>query len=583
MAGWLAAPSGATIIEPATSGAAQATLSEILAKLPLRFEENVGQVKAPGVRYFARGEGYRLFLDAEGAIFTLQGGTSAVETVRVRLAGADAHPMLAGIDPLPTRINYFRGKDPLAWHAGVPSFAGVRYREVYPGTDLMFSGNDRRVEQSYFLAAGARPERIRMIYEGATSAEIASTGELILRTPGGGLTANRPVAFQTVGGDRRTIDCEYRLVAREAGATEVGFSLGAYDHDLPLVIDPMFTNHQTPLNGSGQDIGHAIGVDADGNIYVAGSTASTDFIGTILPGGVQSANAGSFDGFVAKVDPSGTTLLYSTYLGGSDVDEIEGIAVDASGNAYLTGYTFSSDFPGVTGSSIQSANAGGRDAWVAKLSPTGSAFGYSTYLGGTGADFGNGIAIDGSGNAYVTGSTSSTDFPGVSGGSVQPSNAGGDADAFVTKIDATGGAIAYSTYLGGAADDQAYQIALDGSGNLLIAGGTCSSDFPTTGGSVQPTPAGIDCDSFLYDAFVSKLNPLATTLVYSTFLGGEGAVDARLELHAGRSGRLGLHARARQSGPGGRRVGHFHGQGEGEGRRPGRIHPEPRLRSPGSP
>lgn len=526
-----AAP-GAPVNDPGALRAAESKLAELAAKLPLRFEPNVGQVKDAEVRYFARGRGYRLSLRSGEAVFSLGDASpsqarAGEKTVRLRLAGAAERPVLVGVDPLPTKSNYFRGSDRRTWRTGVASFGGVRYEKVYPGTDLVFSGNDRRVEQSFFLAAGAEPRRIRLVYEGAAAAEVGGAGELILRTPGGELTADRPVAYQVAGGERRPVECRYELLAAGKGAPVVGFALGAYDRGLPLVIDPVFSNGTTPLNGAGNDIGHAIAVDGDGNVYVAGSTSSTDFIGTVAPGGVQPASAGEFDGFVAKIDPTGTTLLYSTYLGGGGTDEVEGIAVDAAGNAYVTGYTLSSDFPGVTPASLQSASGGGRDAFVAKLSPTGAALLYSTYLGGSGSDSGNGIAIDSSGNAYVTGSTGSVNFPGVTAASLQPANAGGQADAFVTKIGATGGALLYSTYLGGSADDQATHIAVDAAGDAVIVGGTCSAAFPVTAGALAPASPGVDCGGFLYDAFAAKLNPAGTALVYSTYLGGAGNDIAR--------------------------------------------------------
>ncbi|MFY9824779.1 MAG: SBBP repeat-containing protein [Thermoanaerobaculia bacterium] len=514
---------------------AQARLAELSAKMPLRFEQNVGQnvgqLKEAGALYFAQGKGYRLVLGAEEAVFSLgniaNSAQPAEKTVRLRLAGGAKRPVVKGIDPLPTKSNYFLGSDPRAWHTGVASFAGVRYENVYPGTDLVFSGDDRRVEQSFFLAAGAKPQRIRLVYEGASAAAVGKTGELVLRTPGGELTADRPVAYQQVKGERRTVDCRYELQARAAGSPVVGFALGAYDRKLPLVIDPVFGTNRV-FGGGAQDLGHAIGVDGSGNIYIAGATASTDFIGTIIPGGVQTASGGGgFDGFVAKYDPTGTTLLYSTYLGGSGIDEVEGIAVDSAGNAYLTGYTFSTDFPGVTAGSLQNANAGGRDAFVAKLSPTGATLLYSTYLGGTGSDLAYGIALDASGNAYVTGSTGSSDFPGVTGTSLQPSNAGGGSDAFVTKVNAAGTAIVYSTYLGASGDDQAYRIAVGAAGEAVIAGATCSEFFPVTAGALATTSPGADCGSFVYDAFVAKLNAAGTSLIYSTFVGGEGNDVAR--------------------------------------------------------
>ena len=497
-------------------------LSELAAKLPLRFEKNVGQVREAEVQYFARGSGYQLFLEPQAAVFRLGGAKAGKPAVRLHLVGGAQHPTLVGIDPLPTKSNYFLGNDPRAWHTDVASFAGVRYESVYPGTDLVFSGSERRVEQSFFLAAGAEPRRIRFSYEGASAAAVGQAGELVLSTPGGDLTADRPVAYQVIDGQRRSVVCRYELTARAAAAPEVGFALGSYDRTLPLVIDPIFSN-STFLGGAEYDLGTSLAVDGAGNVYVAGSTTSIDFPGTISPGGVQAGNGGpaginSWDGFVAKIDPTGTTLLYATYLGGSGIDELHGMAVDSAGNAYLTGYTFSTDFPGVTATSAQSSNAGGRDAFVAKLSPTGSALLYATYLGGSGSEFGNSVAIDASGNAYVTGDTGSGDFPAVS--ALQAGSGGGEHDAFVAKINAAGSAIVYSTYLGGSGDDVATHIALTAAGNAVVTGGTCSSNFPVTAGSLAAVAPGVDCDSFTYDAFVTELNPAGTALAYSTYLGG---------------------------------------------------------------
>ena len=503
----------------ATVSAAPASLAEVTAKMPLRFEENAGQVKDAGVRYFARGTGYRLALGAHEAVFDL-GAQPGEAAVRLRLGGAAERPALAGVDPLPTKSNYLHGNDPRAWHTGVASFAGVRYEGVYPGTDMVFSGNDRRVEQSFFLAAGAKPQRIRLVYEGASGVEIGKAGELTVRTAGGELTADAPVAYQEIGGERRTVECRYELLAQGKAAPQVGFVLGAYDRESPLVIDPVFTNGLTRLYGSGVDVGHAIGVDGDGNVYIAGSTDSTDFIGTIGPGGVQASNGGAFDGFVAKVDPSGTTLLYSTYLGGDGIDEIPASRSTRRAMPISPVIRFIL-FPGVTGSSLQGSGAGGREAFVVKLSPSGAALVYSTYLGGSGTDFGDASRSMPRATPTSPARRTSTDFPGVTAGVLQPAHAGGASDAFVTKINAAGSAIVYSTYLGAGDEDAAYSIAVNTSGNASSPARHARRTFPSPRGSWKPASPGSSCDDFLYDAFVAKLDTAGTALVYSTFLGGD--------------------------------------------------------------
>jgi uncharacterized repeat protein (TIGR01451 family) len=505
----------------AAASGAPASLAEVSAKMPLRFEENVGQLREAGVRYFAQGKGYRLLLSAGEAELRLD-GAEAPETVRLRLAGGAGEPALAGVDPLPTKTHYLLGRDPRGWHTGVANFAAVRYQNVYPGTDMVFAGNERRVEQTFYLAAGAEPRRIRMVYEGAAQAEVGKGGELILHTQKGGLTADRPVAYQTVRGQRRPVECRYALLSQGTGAPAVGFVLGKYDRKRPLVIDPVFSN-STFLGGADGENGNAVGIDGSGNIYIAGGTISTNFPAT--SGSAQTSNGGpvgaeAWDGFIAKIDPTGTTLLYATYLGGSGSDEVNGIAVDAAGNAYLTGYTYSTDFPGVTGGSIQSAYAGERDAFLAKLNAAGSALIYSTYLGGAVTDHGKGVAIDASGNAYVTGFTGSDDFP-VTVGAFQTSFAGAVSDAFVTKVDSTGSAVVYSTFLGTSDEDAANGIAVDTAGGAYVAGTTCSTSFPVTAGALETVSPGADCDNGLFDAFVTKLNAAGTALAYSTYLGGE--------------------------------------------------------------
>jgi uncharacterized repeat protein (TIGR01451 family) len=493
----------------------------LAAKMPLRFEQNLGQMREAGVSYFARGSGYRLALTPQEAIFHLGSGQAAGTTLRLRLAGSAEHPILSGIDLLPTRSHYLLGNDPHAWRTGIESFSGVRYEGVYPGTDLVFSGRDHQVEQSFYLAAGADPGRIRLVYLGATTVAVGRTGDLIVGAPGADLKTDRPVAYQLVQGERRPVLCRYEVRSGK-NATEVGFALGAYDRTLPLVIDPIFSN-STFLGGSDDDTGRAIAIDGSGNVYIAGSTASTDLLGTSGPGGVQdNNNGGAYVGFVMKFDPTGTQLLYSTYLGGSNVDEVYGIAVDAAGDAYVTGYTFSADFPRASSTVPYSGNG---DAFVAKLNPAGSVLLYSTYLGGTDDDFGNAIAVDAAGNAYVTGTTGSRDFPGTTARSLQQGNAGGH-DAFLVKLSATG-VLFYSTYLGGGGEDSASAIALDPSGKIVLAGSTCSPGFPVTAGSVAPVHPGMSCLLSRYDAFLTKLNPAGTAFVYSTFLGGTGNDQAQ--------------------------------------------------------
>src|SRR5262249_10869756 len=268
--------------------------------------------------------------------------------------------------------------------------------------------------------------------------------------------------------------------------------------------------YSTYLGGSGDDHAEAIAIDAAGAAYVAGSTNSTNFP-TVTP--VQATNAGGVDAFVAKLSASGSSLVYSTYLGGRDADVATGIPVDTSGNAYVGGETASTNFR--TANPMQATNAGFWDAFVAKLTADGSGLAYSTYLGGNGTDGAGGVAVDASGNAYVTGLTRSSDFPLTY--PMQPAKRG-FANAFVTKLNAGGSAAIYSTYLGGNREDVGNAIAVDSAGNAYVAGFAASINFPAVN-PIQAARAGLP------DAFVTKLDPNGAAMVYSTYLGGSGGSE----------------------------------------------------------
>ena len=297
------------------------------------------------------------------------------------------------------------------------------------------------------------------------------------------------------------------------GKRHVGFRVATYDPSRPLIIDPVLA-YSTYLGGSDTDRGNSIAVDSAGSAYVTGDTASIDFPTTA--GAAQTTSAG-FDAFISKLNATGTALVYSTYLGGSDSDHSFSIAVDGTGSAYVTGETRSPDFP-TTAGAVQTTLVAGVDAFVTRLNATGSVLDYSTYLlsGGSGL----GIAVDGAGAAYVTGATEARYFP-TTPGALQPTHAGGFHDAFVTKLNATGTVRLYSTYLGGGsgAQDIGGDIAVDSAGSAYVTGRTDSTDFPITPGAAQTTLSDRD------DAFVSKLNATGTALVYSTYLGGSDYED----------------------------------------------------------
>ncbi len=510
-----------------TPAANKVQLAEAYGKLPLSFEANQGQTDRR-VDFLTRGSGYTLFLTSAEAVVALRkpvasntprrGNASlrnaeAKETpaapptvVRMKLVGANPSPRVSGLEELPGKSNYFLGNDPDKWRTNVPHYAKVQYKDVYPGVELVYYGNQRQLEYDLVVEPGADPAAIALSFEGVEKLRIDAQGDLLLETHDGEVRQHKPLVYQEMDDGRREIAGAYVL----NGERQVGFEVATYDGSQPLIIDPVLS-YSTYLGGNGNDRSFAIAVDASGNAYVTGQTSFTGFP-TASP--FQADGGGGQDAFVTKLNAAGNSLVYSTYLGGSDSEIGRGIAVDASGSAYVTGSTESTDFPTVN--PFQSALDSTEDAFVTKLNAAGNALVYSTYLGGSGFDGGFAIAVDGSGNAYVTGSFLGPDFP--TANPIQPAP-GGFTDAFVTKFNAAGSALVYSTYLGGDSSEQGTSIALDGSGNAYVTGTTSSADFPTAS-PFQASKGGTTSD---IDVFVTKLNAAGNALVYSTYLGGSSS------------------------------------------------------------
>jgi hypothetical protein len=475
-------------------------------RLPLHFERNQGQIDER-VKFVARGSGYELFLTSTESVLVLHRAEAAASRtstiVRIKLLGANPHPAFEGSGELSGKSHYLIGSDRRRWRTNISQYSRVEYEDVYPGVSLAYYGKQGQLEYDFVVNPGADPRLISLRIEGADEIKVDADGNLHLSLSGGEVLQRAPVAYQEVGGFRKPIPSRFVL----RGDKEVGFEIAPYDTGRPLVLDPVLV-YSTYLGGSDQDSGAGIAVDASGNVYLVGQAFSTDFP---TANALQTENAGPPDAFVAKLDATGSALVYSTYLGGVGSDGGTGIAVDASGAAYVVGSTDSTDFP--TANALQAQLAGASDAFVAKLNAAGSALVYSTYLGGSGSEAGTGIAVDVSGSAAVTGQTNSADFPTAS--AIQPENAG-FLDAFIAKLDAAGSALVYSTYLGGRDDDSGKGIATDESGDAYVTGQTLSSDFPTAN-ALQAQKAGS------YDAFVTKLDAAGSTLVYSTYLGGNAA------------------------------------------------------------
>jgi len=458
-------------------------------------------------------------------------GSRATAALRLKLIAANPVPQVTGVEELPGKSNYFLGKDPRKWRTNVPTYGKVKYAGVYPGVDLVYYGNQGQLEYDFIVAPGANPRAVALSIEGAKRLNVDSQGDLVVDMSGEVVRFHKPAVYQPhdsrseIQNQKLKIDGRYVLQGQN-----IGFEVAAYDTSKPLIIDPVLS-YSTYLGGSGDDISGFLGLDSIatdplGNAYLIGSTTSTDFPTTAGAFQTTFGGTGDFyfsgDAFVAKLNSAGSRLLYSTYIGGSGDEQGESLAVDAAGNAYISGETFSTDFPTVN--PIQAAYAGGGDSFVAKLNSAGNALVYSTYLGGSDWDPFPMIEIDGRGIAYLQGSTFSTDFP-TTPGAFQTALAS-PPDTYVTKVNAAGNALLYSTYLGGTGEELCgAQIAVDRFGNVYVNGETNSTDFPTTPGAIQaalvPGTCGDAPDTFpCHDGFLAKLNQDGTGLVYSTYLGG---------------------------------------------------------------
>jgi len=606
----------AALHAPVASPAASAQLLDTYAKLPLSFEVNRGQA-GPEIQFLSRGRGMSLFLGSDKAAFlidqkdsralhqpplskaaqdisalfsplsgTLTDKPAAIELhpdasvashwLRMSLLGARPGLQGVGFDPLPGKANYFIGDDPKNWQVNVKTYATVKYEGIYPGIDLLYYGNQQRLEYDFIVAPGSSPRQIQVGFEGVDRARLdPSTGDLVLEFGDTELRFQKPSTYQTSensstagSSSRHFVNCDYTL---EAG-NRVGFSVAAYDTSKPLVIDPVLSFF-TYLGGMLADVGLHIAADATG-IYVTGATTSPDFpTASALSSSLHSAfcNAPGLgktfpcpDAFVTKLKPDGSGIIYSTYLGGSRSDIGIGIAVDSNQQAYVAGETESMDFPTTSGGFQSSATSRLARAFLAKLSSSGSLL-YSTYLGGTPGSRGVGndsvndtsatsIAVDNTGHAYLSGYTRSNSLPTMPG-VVQPnaglnSGAGGVqchssnggsiipcSDGFVAKFDtnASGsGSLLYASYLGGSYYDAATGIAIDSAGNAYVAGATLSDDFPVVA-AFQPSRKAGRCGPLASSgggghvcasAFIAKFNPTASALVYSSYLGGTGDTAA---------------------------------------------------------
>jgi len=561
-------------------------------QLPLRFEPNQGQTDSK-VDFIARGAGYGLFLTPNQAVLSLRSNQNS-SAVHMELAGGNPAAAVAGADQLPGKSNYLIGNDPAKWHRDIPQFSRVRYQGVYPGVDLVYYGNQGQLEYDFEVAPGADPAQIALDFHGLEKTTLDASGNLILASNGGEIQLKAPRVYQQSGGEQQAVAAKFAV--RQDG--KIAFELGAYDRRRVLVIDPVLT-YSTYFGGSGAEacpgnvrilVGAissppsgcpAIGIDASSNIYLAGSTTSTDFpltpqTGTTPPpAAFQGTIAGTANVFVTKLNAAGSAVLFSTYLGGDGTDSTVGVAADSAFNVVVAGNTTSTNFPTTSASAFQTAPTNANNhAFVSVLDPTGHSLVYSTYLSGNGEESARGLALDSRNKIYLIGATTSTNQPDATHsfpatlGAIQVSSLG-TSQFFVSKVDPAlirFPSLAYYTYFGGGNPLNGVTvgggIAVDANSKVYITGGTnflhtgsSATDFPIlnayegclgtpppltpptttpscTPPSVTPPPT---------DAFVAKLDPSAAAgaqLLYSTYLGGTGnevgygvAVDTGLSVY----------------------------------------------------
>jgi len=557
----------------------EAGAAGILSRLPLAFVENRGQWDED-VLFMARRSNTCAAFSSRSVFLTRERrDRNRLRGVTVRLTFEDSsdRTRLVGVDPLPGVSNFFIGNDRSRWKIDVPGYRQVHYQGLYDGVAIRFREQDGKLEYDVELAPGADPGRVVIACEGSRSLTLDDSGTLLIHTAVGTLRQRPPTTWQVLSsGKRKPILCRYRILSKH----RYGFTVPAHEPALALVIDPglewstylggsryefatdvavdansvvtlcgqtqssnfpirtgsydtrlsgnadAFVTRlnaagsallfSTYLGGSGIEYARAIAVSTTGEIVVAGHTDSSNFPTT---SGAYSRNIqGSEDVFVTRLNASGSALLFSTYLGGTSIDQAFDVALDSTGGAAVVGMTKSSNFPTTAGAYDRSFN-GGEDAFVARLNSTGSQLVSSTFLGGTGKDSAISLALDATGTMVVAGqagginNNTTSDFP-TTPGAYDTTYNGGSTDTYVARINAAGSTLMYSTFLGGPKWDPARGVSLAPGGEATVVGQTYSSSFPTTPGAFDTTYGGEG------DVFVARLNSTGSSLQYGTFIGG---------------------------------------------------------------
>ena len=453
------------------------------------------------VKYLSHGSGYTLFLTPTEAVLSLSNpaynsgalhGTDATSanaptgpeaaqnaTFRMRIIGSNERALVTGLRELPGRTNYLIGNDPSKWHTDIPTYASVEYQQVYPGIDLLYYGNRRQLEYDFIIAPGANPDSIRLGLSGTRQPKIDPDGDLVLPVGDGELRLRKPTIYQKIGGIHSPVEGGYSIhpLSDEVEGYQVSFTVGGYDPTRPLVIDPVLI-YSTYLGGITTDVGQGIDVDTSGSAYVTGWTLSADFPGTGGNVAPKIGPGGSTDAFVTKLNPTGSAIVYSTYLGGTFADVARDVGVhNATGNACVVGDSQSSNTFPTTPNAFQNTVVGAGDVFVTCLNPSGSGLVYSTFLSGNNGSVGSGVDVHSSGNVYATGRADSQGFPITA--NAFTGDFGGITDVFVAVIDPTmtgSASLLYSTFLGGFSNDVGEDVAADAAGNAYVTGQTLSSN-----------------------------------------------------------------------------------------------------------
>ncbi len=501
------------------------SVTKNLASMPIAFTENQGQWDDE-VLYRANAGGATMWFTLNGVFYqftrriidensidsdenfdpiyyNFDREPNNIETMMIKaiFVGINSSPVLRSEELMEYKCNYFIGNDPEKWKSDVSNYQAIVYENIYNGIDLKYYGNGRQMEYDFICDPGVDISQIRIQYEGVESISVNALGELVVETKWNSVTEEHPVVYQMEGSTRKEISGLYQLFENNTFSFELG---NDYDPTKAVIIDPVL-EYSSYLGGVSEGENSTdIEIDDNGNVYITGYAFSSDFP-TLNP--YQEEWAGSWDVFLTKIDSTGENLIFSTYFGGSVSETSKGIKLDMNGSIYLTGHTNSPDFPTINAyQSIYDSC----DAFIAKFSNSGNELIYSTYLGGSNYEACASIDIDSAGCAYVTGFTKSIDFPTVN--PIQEYQDG--QEVFITKMNANGDDIIYSTFLGGSGSELGQEIVVDSEGNVYIVGLTNSTDYP-----VQ-NPFQIQ-NSGLYDVFLTKLNSIGSSILYSTYLGGE--------------------------------------------------------------